>query len=101
VESRAKLLDSIEAKPAGPVEKAIAILRLMTGATLTEGRLSERARGMILTHMGKSGFMTGYAAHMAKTKGINPDADAAMNELMATLEKAGITTEAGLKAIAA
>lgn len=101
VDSRAKLLDSIDARPAGPVEKAIAILRLMTGATLTEGRLSERARGMILTYMGKTGFMTGYAAHMAKAKGTNADADAAMNELMATLEKAGITTEAGLKAIAA
>ncbi|HSM96491.1 MAG TPA: hypothetical protein VLT91_10630 [Rhizomicrobium sp.] len=101
VESRAKLLDTIEARPAGDAEKAVAILRLITGGAITEGRLSDRARGLILTHMGKPGFMTGYAAHSARTKGEAPNADSAMNELMATLEKAGIATEAGLKAIAA
>lgn len=99
--SRSKLLESIDAKPAGPVEKAVAILRLMTGATITQGRLSEQARALILTYMSKQGFMTGYAAHLGKAKGQIPDADTAMNELMATLEKAGIEMEAGLKAIAA
>jgi len=101
VESRGKVLDTIEARPAGDAEKAIAILRLINGSAITEGRLSERARGLILTHMSRPGFMTGYAAHSAKAKGEIPNADAAMNELMATLEKAGIATEAGLKAIAA
>ena len=87
--------------PAGPVEKAVAILRLMTGATITQGRLSDQARTLILTYMGKPGFMSGYAAHLAKTKGEVPNADTAMNDLMATLEKAGIEMEAGMKAIAA
>jgi hypothetical protein len=98
---RSKLLESIDAKPAGPVEKAVAILRLMTGATITQGRLSDQARTLILTYMGKPGFMSGYAAHLAKTKGEVPNADTAMNDLMATLEKAGIEMEAGMKAIAA
>jgi hypothetical protein len=101
VESRGKLLESIEAKSAGAIEKSIAILRLITGGAITEGQLSERARNLVLTHMAKPGYMTGYASHLAKTKGETPSADVAMNDLMLTLEKAGITTEAGLKALAA
>jgi hypothetical protein len=101
VESRAKLLDSIESRPAGAIEKSIAILRLITGGAITEGQLSERARNLVLTHMGKPGFMTGYATHLAKAKGETPSADVAMNDLMQTLEKAGIGTEAGLRALAA
>ena len=101
VESRAKLLDSIESRPAGAIEKSIAILRLITGGAITEGQLSERARNLVLTHLGKPGFMTGYAGHLAKAKGEPPSADVAMNDLMLTLEKAGIPTEAGLKALAA
>ena len=100
-EGRSKLLESIEAKSAGPIEKATAILRLMTGGAITDGQLAERARNMVLTYMGKPGFMSGYAAHLARTKGAIPDADVAMNDLMLTLEKAGITTEAGLRALAA
>jgi hypothetical protein len=100
-ESRAKLLESIEAKTASPVEKAVAILRIATSGTLTEGQLSEKARALIVAHLGRPGFMTGYAAHNAKTKGEVPNAESAMNELIATLGKAGITAETGLKAIAA
>jgi hypothetical protein len=100
-EGRAKLLESIEGKNASPVEKAIAILRIATSGTLTEGQLSEKARALIIAHLGKPGFMTGYTAHAAKAKGETLDAEAAMTELMATLDKAGITAETGLKAIAA
>ncbi|MGN6515732.1 MAG: hypothetical protein ACTHLR_07800 [Rhizomicrobium sp.] len=100
-EGRAKLLESIEGKSSGDVEKAIALLRVITSGTLTEGRLSERARGLVLAHLGRPGFMTNYAAHNAKAKGETPNADLAMNELMATLNQAGITAEVGLKAIAA
>jgi len=101
VESRSKLLESIDAKSAGSIEKAVAVLRLITGGAITEGQLSERARNLVLTHMARPGFMTGYAAHVARTKGEAPNADMAMNDLMQTLEKAGIGTEAGMKALAA
>jgi hypothetical protein len=100
-EGRAKLIDGIEAKAAGNVEKAIALLRLCSGGVLTEGRLMTRARNTILSCMGQTGFMTGYVAHSAKTKGETANADAATAELMGALEKAGIDADTGLKSIAA
>jgi hypothetical protein len=99
--SSAKLLEGIEAKAAGNVEKAIALLRLCSGGVLTEGRLMTRARGSILSCMGQTGFMTGFVAHTAKAKGEPANADAATAELLGSLEKAGITAETGLKSIAA
>jgi len=99
-ESRAKFLESIETKPVGNVEKAITILRLFTGGAFTEGRLSAKARALILSHLGRPGFMTGYVAF--NTKGPErPNADVVMAELIGSLEKAGITAETGLKSIAA
>jgi hypothetical protein len=97
---RAKLFESIEAKSAGPVERAITMLRLCTGAVLTEGRLSAKARELVVAQLSKPGFLTGYVAHAARA-GQKPTADAAMAELMETLGKAGITAETGLKSIAA
>ncbi len=101
VETRAKIIESIEGKKVGNVEKVMTLLRLLTGNTLTEGRVSERARVVVLTLLGKPGFMTQYASQTAKAKGLLPDADLAMNDLMATLGQAGITMEMGMKAIAA
>jgi hypothetical protein len=100
-EGRAKLLDGVEAKAGNNVEKAIALLRLCAGGLLTEGRLMTRARGTILSCMGQPGFMTGYVAHSAKTKGGAANADTATAELLGSLEKAGIDAETGLKSIAA
>jgi hypothetical protein len=100
-EGRAKLLDGIEAKAAGNVEKAIALLRLCAGGVLTEGRLMTRARNSILSCMGQTGFMTGYVVHSAKAKNEAINADAATAELLGSLEKAGINAETGLKSIAA
>jgi hypothetical protein len=96
IEARAKVFEAIDAKTTGPVDKANTVLRLCTGGMLTEGRLSRRARDMILSYLGRPGFLTGYVA-----QGTAPDADAAMAELMTTLGKAGITAETGLKNIAA
>jgi hypothetical protein len=52
---------------------------------------------MVVGYLGRPGFLTGY---MAQT-GAARDADGAMAELMATLDKAGITPQTGLKNIAA
>ena len=101
-EARAKLFESIESKSPTSVDKAITILRLCTGATLTEGRLSAKARELVIGHLGRPGFLTGYVAHLAKSDAAaKPTADTAMADLMETLTKAGITPETGLKNIAA
>ena len=98
LEARAKLFETIEEKLGNGVEKAIALLRLCMTGVLTEGKLSARARALILSHLGRPGFFTGYVAHVSAGA---PDAEAAMAELMHALEKAGITPETGLKSIAA
>ena len=100
-ESRAKILDGIQAKPVGHVEKAIAILRLCAGGAFTEGRLMTRARSLILSHISQPGFVTGYVAHSVRTKGESANAESATAELLGSLEQAGITVETGLKSIAA
>ena len=96
VEARARIFDAIDAKSPNAVEKATIVLRLVTGGMLTEGRLSQRARDIVLAYLGKPGFLTGYIAQSAPA-----NADGAMAELIQTLGKAGITAETGLKNIAA
>jgi hypothetical protein len=100
MEARGRLFDSIEARPAPPVEKVQTLLKLAAGGILTEGALSARARDLILGHLSQPGFLTGYIA--AQTRGGEAmDSETAMSTLMETLSKAGITAETGLKSIAA
>jgi len=101
LEGRTKVLESVDAKPVSPVEKATTILKLCTGNILTEGKLSAKARSMIVSYLGRPGFLTGYMAQVGAAAGEAPTADAAMTSLMETLGKAGINAETGLKAIAA
>jgi hypothetical protein len=69
---------------------------------LTEGNMSARGREIILSCLGKPGFLTGYTAHLPQAAdGTQPTAEAAMNDLTEHLKKAGITTETGLRSIAA
>ena len=96
VEARSKLFESIEAKSPSHVEKAVMILRLFAAETFSEPRLAAKARELIVGYLSKPGFLTGYVALASK-----PDADAAVAELMQTLQKAGISQETGLKSIAA
>jgi len=95
VEARGKLFEFVLANAPGPVERAGTLLKLCTGGLLTEGRLSGRARELVIAQLSKPGFLTGYTAHATG------NAEAAMSELMATLDKAGISAETGLKSIAA
>jgi hypothetical protein len=105
MEARNRLFDSIEARPTSAVDKAQTLLKLLTGGFLTEGALSTRARELILGHLAKPGFMTGYTAVLAQDaaakKADVPNSDQAMAGLVETLGKAGITAETGLKNIAA
>ena len=101
-EARGKLLESIEQKPVSHIEKTVTILRLCTTNALTEGRLSQKARDLVLAHVAKPGFLTGYSTHLAASRGVATVAqDEAMTDLMETLDKAGITQQTGLKSVAA
>jgi len=105
MEARGKLFESIEARNSSNVEKAQTLLKLATGGILTEGQLAGRARELILAHLSRPGFLTGYMAIQSKDalarEGVVPDSERMMAELMETLSKAGITAETGLKNIAA
>ncbi len=101
-EARGKLLEAIESRATGPVDKAVSILQLCTNGTFTEGRLAARARKLVMRHVSKPGFLAGYAAHLATATGASmPTAEAARAELMETLGKAGINAENGLRSAAA
>ncbi|HWA04789.1 MAG TPA: hypothetical protein VG819_14810 [Rhizomicrobium sp.] len=100
LERRAGLLESIAASSPSAVDLASRLLRLCTGNLLTEGRLSGRARGMVLEQLATPGFLSGYAAAAAPS-GRRPDAEAAMLELIGTLAKAGISAETALNSVAA
>ena len=91
---------SIEARTTNHVEKAQTLLRLATTGIFTEGRLAGEARNRILAYLSRPGFLSGYMAAQKKD-GETPDAEKVMAELIATLGKAGITAETGLKSIAA
>jgi hypothetical protein len=95
VESRNKLFESVLANTPGAVERATTLLKLCTGGLLTEGRLSARARELVIAQLSKPGFLANYAARS------RTDAQAALGELMAALDKAGIGAETSLKSIAA
>jgi hypothetical protein len=105
MEARGKLFESIEARNTSNVEKAQTLLKLATGGILTDGGLAARARELILAHLSRPGFLTGYMAIQTRDalakEGAAPDSERMMAELMETLAKAGITAETGLKSIAA
>ncbi|HEY1710959.1 MAG TPA: hypothetical protein VGG10_22030 [Rhizomicrobium sp.] len=97
VESRGKLFHSIEHRAAGAVERALLLLKLCSEGSLTEGRLSAKARELIIANLARPGFLSAYSATMPD----KPAPDAALSDLLQTLQKAGITRETGLKSIAA
>jgi len=102
IEAHAKLFDNIETRSPTHVDKAIAILKLFTGNLLTEGKMSERGRAIILDCLGRPGFLTGYRQHLPPgAEGTLPNAEDAMTNLTENLKKAGITPETGLRSIAA
>jgi hypothetical protein len=104
VAGRGKLFESIEARTPNHVEKAQTLLKLATGGFLTEGALAARAREMILAYLSRPGFLSGYMTAQAQVQakdGTAPDSERLMDELMQTLEKAGITAETGLNSNAA
>lgn len=95
----AKLFVTLEAMPASHAEKVLTLLKLFSSGTFTEGRLSAKARALTIAHLSQPGFLAGYVALKSKSGESNTAAAAA--ELMAILQKIGISPETGRKAIAA
>jgi len=54
----------------------------------------------VIASLAEPGFLTSYVAHVSRGAQ-KTSAEAAMSELLRTLEKAGITAETGLRSIAA
>lgn len=94
VESRNRLLESIDKRPLSPTGKVVMLLKMASANTFTSPRLSNKAKLMVVNYIGKPGFLTGYVAQAS-------DRDAAMAELIKSLAAVGISPETGMKAIAA
>jgi hypothetical protein len=96
VEGRARLFDAIENRSATSGERASQILKLIAAQCLTEPRLATRARTILLSTIGKPGFLASYVA-VSESR----EPNAAFADLMKLLETAGIPPEKSMKAIAA
>lgn len=99
VESRGKVLKALYDNLPGPAERALAILKLCANGALTEGRMTAKARDIILATLRQPGFLTGYLAKTRSTEAGN--SERAIVELVQMLDSAGISRETGLKSIAA
>src|SRR6185437_10771752 len=60
IATRGKLFEGLEAKRSSHIDKAMTLLKLLMGGFLTEGRMSGRAREIIVGHLAKPGFFAGY-----------------------------------------
>lgn len=100
VEQRGKVLKSLQDNLPGPVECALALLKLCNNNVLTEGRVSAKAREMVLFKLGQPGFLTSYMAHVRHGGG-EASSEQAVTDLIQLLGRAGIPREVGLKSIAA
>jgi hypothetical protein len=94
VATRGRLFEGLDARNQSNVDKVQTLLKLTTSGFFTEGQMMAKVRDIVLTCLGKPGFLTGYFAGQ-------PASDTAMAALMVELNKVGITDEMGLGAIAA
>lgn len=102
IEAHIKLFETVQSKSPEACERVNALLRLFSGKVLTEGHMAGRARAMILSCIEVPGFLTNYTAQLPPgSDGVRLDAQAAIEHLTRALGQAGITSETGLKSIAA
>lgn len=100
LESRTRFLETMVAKSARPADKVIALLKLCTGGALTEGKVAEKARRIILANLAKPGFVKDYA-EQRNYADLGLTLETVKAELVEALEKAGIDTDALPRAVAA
>ncbi len=100
IEGRARILEAVATKNTSHVDKVVTMLKLCISGVLTEGQLAGKARGMIVAHLAKPGFLSDYVLYVAQGDEA-PEPDAARAELLETLQKAGIPADALPEALAA
>jgi hypothetical protein len=83
--AQTKLFETIDARSANPVEKALTLIKLSEANTFTEGRLSQKVRDLVIGYMATPGFLAGYIK-LAKA-----DPAGAMGELTQRAEKIGLS----------
>jgi hypothetical protein len=101
LETRGKLLASLEIKLANPVERAQTLLKLCSAGIFTQGDLMMKAKRLLMASVAKPGFMNTYVAQLAKQQPNGVDRDKAMTDWAAQLEGIGIAPEDALRALAA
>jgi hypothetical protein len=77
-----------------------ALLKLHLAGVLTEGRLSQKTRDLVLRAIGTPGFFQAYLKTQANA-GQTADAQRTMEGLLRSLEKIGIPQDRGLGLISA
>lgn len=83
--AQTRLFETIEARSADPVGKVLTLLKLSEAGTFTKGRLSQKARDLIIGYMATPGFLAAYVKH-AKA-----DPAGAMSELAQRAAKIGLS----------
>lgn len=100
IEDRAKLLASIEARFANPVERAQALLKLAGAGALTQGDVLTKARKMLMAALSSPGFFAAYVAKQQQDKKHPPNSDLVLQELTVELRAFGLTYEEALRVLA-
>ncbi|HKD24226.1 MAG TPA: hypothetical protein VKB71_19555 [Rhizomicrobium sp.] len=99
VESRGRVLKTLQDSNAGPAARALAILKLCANNVLTEG-LAGKARELVLANLAQPEFLAGYIAQAkTDTEALTPER--AMADLLAMLQHAGISREGALRSMRA
>ncbi|HEY1615452.1 MAG TPA: hypothetical protein VGF97_17365 [Rhizomicrobium sp.] len=100
IEANAHLLETLAQKLPEPAARLNALLKLHLAGVLTEGRLSQKTRDLVLRAIGTPGFFQAYLKTQANA-GQTADAQRAMEGLLRSLEKIGIPQDRGLGLISA
>lgn len=99
IESRAGFLSALETRVSNPVERAQGLIKLCTSGMFTEGEVSSKAKRMLLSALGKPGFLTQYCITLAQGAPVNKHE--LLTNLVGQLEQAGVPPEEATRAIAA
>jgi hypothetical protein len=101
IETRAKLLASIEVRIANPTERAQALLKLCAAGVFTQGELMMKARRLLMTSLARPGFLESYIALLKRQGREGVDRDLVVTEVTGQLEAIGVALDDALRALAA
>jgi hypothetical protein len=101
IDERARFLASIEARTGNPIERVQTLLKLCAAGVFTQGELMIKARRLLMTCLGKPGFLLLYVTHLQRERSGNIDRDQILAELASQLEKIGIPPDEATRALAA